>query len=62
MSGAEPLFYQWRKDSASIPGATNLVYSKTPVTFDDAGLYDLVVSNSFGSATSAICDVSIYSD
>lgn len=51
-SGTAPLSYQWRKDGASLPGATSSTYSIASVTSGDAGTYSVVVSNSAGSATS----------
>lgn len=45
--------YQWRKDGTDIPGATAATYVIAAVTLADTGLYDVVVSNSCGEATSA---------
>lgn len=50
--GASPLSYQWKKDDVDIPGATSARYSMTAATQDDAGSYTVVVSNTFGTATS----------
>ncbi|MGH7943797.1 MAG: immunoglobulin domain-containing protein, partial [Opitutaceae bacterium] len=49
-SGA-PLSFQWRRNNAAIPGATNasLVIKATVA---DAGTYSVVISNSIGSTTS----------
>lgn len=51
-SGTAPLSYQWRKNGVPIPGATsaNLIFRANSVY--DAGAYDVVVTNSAGSATS----------
>ncbi len=51
-SGTEPLSYQWQKDGADISGATGASYTISSVVVGDAGSYDVVVSNSCGSATS----------
>lgn len=53
-SGTAPISYQWRKNAASISGATASSYT-TPVTTvaDNAAKFDVVVSNSAGSMTSA---------
>ena len=52
--GAQPLFYQWRKNSNNIAGANASVYSIPSVSFYDAGAYDVVITNSYGSVTSSI--------
>jgi hypothetical protein len=46
------LSYLWRKNSSSISGATSSSYTINPVSTEDAGSYDCVVSNSCGSAIS----------
>ncbi len=52
-SGTAPLSYQWRKNSATITGATSSSYT-TPVTTtaDSGSTFSVVVTNSAGSATS----------
>jgi len=52
-TGSPPLQYQWRKNGADIPGATNSSYT-TPATVaaDNGSLFSVVVSNSGGSVTS----------
>lgn len=52
VTGATPLYYQWRFDSADILGATNSTYSRTNVQLADGGSYSVVVSNSLSSVTS----------
>ncbi|MFQ5807021.1 MAG: M12 family metallo-peptidase [Phycisphaerae bacterium] len=52
-SGFGPLDCQWRRDGEDIPGADQESYTISSVTFDDAGIYDVVVSNTCGSVTSA---------
>ena len=63
-TGSQPLSYQWQTDGGSgntltnIPGATGLSLTCTPLstgTFQ----FDLVVSNSYGSVTSAIATVTV---
>ena len=52
-SGAEPLSYQWQRNSADISGATSSSYTLTPVQSGDNGaLFRCRVSNVYGSATS----------
>jgi hypothetical protein len=52
-TGSAPLHYQWRKNGADIPGATNSTYT-TPATVaaDNGSLFSVVVSNGGGSVTS----------
>lgn len=50
--GAPPLSFQWRKNGQPIAGATNEHFRIERVGERDAGTYDCVASNSFGSATS----------
>ena len=57
--GTPPLSYQWRKGGVPISGATASTYSKSNVQASDAGEYDVVVSNPFGSATSRQARVDI---
>ncbi len=52
-SGYGTLQYQWRKNGTDIAGATGTSYSISSVTLADAGLYDVVISNAGGVATSA---------
>ena len=53
-SGGSPLSYQWRKNGANISGATSSSYT-TPATVssDNGSLFSVVVSNPYGSVTSA---------
>jgi hypothetical protein len=56
---AGPLFYQWRFLGTNLPAATNSSLSLTNLTLSQAGYYDVVIANSFGSVTSspALLDV-----
>jgi hypothetical protein len=51
--GDGPLSYQWLKDEAALPDATNSALVLTNVQLTDAGAYAVVVTNLAGSATSA---------
>lgn len=51
-SGTAPLTYQWRKGGVAISGATAATYTISAAASGDAGSYDVVVTNSAGSATS----------
>ena len=50
--GSFPLSYQWLKDSAPIPDATNATLTLTAIKITDAGTYTIVASNSAGSISS----------
>ncbi|EEF60886.1 immunoglobulin domain-containing protein [Pedosphaera parvula] len=54
VSGASPFAYQWQLNGTNIPGATNLNYTNASVAITDFGGYQLVVTNTVGSATSAV--------
>ena len=53
-TGALPLLYQWRKNGANISGMNSASYA-TPATMaaDNNAKFDVIVSNSAGSVTSA---------
>ena len=50
--GAPPLLYQWLKEGAAIAGETNHVLQIANVAVGDRGLYEVVVSNAFGTLIS----------
>jgi len=56
-AGVPPLSYQWRKGGASISGATSTNYNIPDITV--GGNYDLVVTNTYGAATSKVSVVAI---
>ena len=52
-AGSAPLTYQWRKNGAAIPGATDSTYTTPATTLADNGAnFSVNVSNAFGSVTS----------
>lgn len=51
-AGQEPLSYQWRREGVEIPGATASTYTIAALELDDAGSYDVVVSNECGQVVS----------
>ena len=59
-SGTAPLSYQWLKNSSNIGGATAASYT-TPATIagDSGAKFDVVVSNSAGSITSAMATLTV---
>lgn len=53
------LSYQWRHYGTNVPGATSATYTKANATAEDAGPYDLVVTNLYGSAISEAATVAV---
>ena len=52
-TGTAPLSYQWQRDGADIPGATQASYTLAPTTPGDTGsVFRVRVSNAAGSVTS----------
>ncbi|MFA6545891.1 MAG: immunoglobulin domain-containing protein, partial [Limisphaerales bacterium] len=51
--GTPPLNHQWRFNGAPIAGATNATYSISGVVGTHAGAYSVIVTNLYGSITSA---------
>ncbi len=61
-TGAAPLNYQWRKNSANISGATGSSYTTPATTSGDNGAkFDVVVTNSLGSMTSGAATLTVSS-
>lgn len=58
-TGDNPLQYQWTHAGTNIPAATSGSYSIAHATANDAGIYRVVVSNKFGSATSGEAKVEV---
>ena len=53
-AGTSPLAFQWRKDGVALAGATTTALTLTNVQAVDAAAYDVVISNSLGTLTSAV--------
>ena len=60
-TGASPLSYQWYKDSSPLSGATSATYTVPSPSSADNGTYYVVVSNAYGSSTSANATVNFTS-
>jgi sugar lactone lactonase YvrE len=60
-SGFPTPTYQWRRNDVPIPGATTNLLSVSNIQLAQAGNYTVVVSNSFGSVTSAIATLTVVS-
>jgi hypothetical protein len=59
LTGDEPLVYQWFKGSNTITNATNSTLVISNVVAVDSGGYQVVISNSFGSVTSRVAQLSV---
>ncbi len=53
-AGLEPLSYQWLKNGTNLVAATNAILILPNIALRDAGDYQVVVSNPYGSQTSAV--------
>jgi uncharacterized delta-60 repeat protein len=53
--------YQWRKDGANLSGATGRFIIISSPQISDTGSYDVIVTNSAGSATSASANLTVTS-
>jgi hypothetical protein len=59
--GSVPLSYQWRFNGATLPGGTNSTLLIEYAEPSDAGQYQVIVNNAYGSATSAVATVTVQS-
>jgi PKD repeat protein len=57
--GSSPLSYRWRRAGQPIPGATTRNYTIDDVASTDAGDYDVVVTNTCGTATSETATLTV---
>ena len=53
------LVFQWKKNGVDLPGANDAVYSKANASGGDDGVYNVVVSNAVGQASSAAASVAV---
>ena len=59
-TGTEPLYYTWRRDGITIPGAIQSWYLLDPTAVEDDGTeFDVVVSNAYGVATSQVAVLTV---
>lgn len=58
-TGRAPLQYQWLRNQEAVPGATDATLVLTTVRPEDAGAYQVVVSNDSGSITSAAAQLTV---
>ncbi len=57
--GPEPLFYVWHRNDFPLAGGNAATFNITNVQPEDAGDYSVVVTNSFGSVTSAVATLTV---
>jgi autotransporter-associated beta strand protein len=58
-TGTGPLAYQWQKNGTNISGATTNLYSIAGAAVGDAADYTVVITNNFGSVTSAVAVLTV---
>jgi uncharacterized repeat protein (TIGR03803 family) len=59
-SGTSPLFYQWYfNTNTPVAGGTGPILTLSPATTNSAGYYTVVVTNQYGSATSAPAELTV---
>jgi len=58
-SGTAPLSYQWRKNGASVGTSASSYTTPATTAADNGSRYDVVVSNSLGSATSNVATLTV---
>lgn len=58
-TGTPPFTYQWRKAGSDLAGKTSAELVFSSITVDDAGTYDVVVSNAYGNATSTAVTLAV---
>jgi autotransporter-associated beta strand protein len=61
IAGGQDIKYQWRHAGVPIINATNATYSITATVSGQDGAYDVVITNSFSSITSAVATLTFYS-
>ena len=59
LNGTAPFSYQWRFGGGDLAGATQSAYTRTNAQPADAGGYSVCVTNSFGSVTSSVANLTV---
>jgi hypothetical protein len=59
-TGTQPLYYQWTFNGTNIAGATSSALTIANVVDTNLGVYAVVVTNSYGAATSSNAVLSMY--
>lgn len=60
--GTPSLTYFWRKGGTTVTSGSSSAYSIPSLVIGDTGSYDVIISNSFGSITSAVASVTVNAD
>ncbi len=58
-NGTQPLSYQWRRNGQALAGKTEPLLELPSIALSQAGLYDVVVTNPFGTVTSFAANVQV---
>ena len=58
-AGPRPLAYQWRKNGTNLAAATATFYAIVAASTNDTAQYSVVVTNAYGSTTSAIATLTV---
>lgn len=58
--GTGPLGFTWRFNGTAIAGATNTWFALDNVQPPNAGVYSVVITNAYGSVTSALANLLVY--
>jgi hypothetical protein len=58
-AGLPPLTYQWQNSQGAIAGATNAIFAILDAQATNTDNYSVIVSNPFGSVTSAVATVTV---
>ena len=61
VSGGRPLTYLWFQNGTLLSCTTNGPLALSPVTTNSSGLYQLVLTNLYGAATSAVAQLTVVS-
>lgn len=59
VNGSIPFSYQWSREGVTLVDATRSSLTLTNVQYGDAGLYGVVITNSFGSVTSRLATLTV---
>ena len=59
--GSTPLSYQWYSNNVAVAGATSSILSFTASPSANASTYYVIVTNNFGSTTSQVATLTVYS-
>jgi alpha-tubulin suppressor-like RCC1 family protein len=59
VAGVSPFRYQWQHNGADLAGATNASLTLAQAQISDSGVYTVVVTNAYGSASSADAIVTV---